>query len=117
MTVARILREKGREVLTIAPHHQLKDVVARLADGEPFTMPSALLDARRALRAARERRPQPTRDDKVVLEWNAMFASALVISGDETMERRGLALLDLLARTHFVDGVWVGLYSCLFLLK
>lgn len=32
MTVARILREKGREVLTIAPHHQLKDVVARLAD-------------------------------------------------------------------------------------
>lgn len=31
-TVARILAEKGREVLTTQPHHPLKDVIALLAD-------------------------------------------------------------------------------------
>ena len=32
MTVARILKEKGREVATVQPHHSLRDVVARLAE-------------------------------------------------------------------------------------
>jgi len=32
MTVASILKEKGRDVATVQPHHSLKDVVARLAD-------------------------------------------------------------------------------------
>ena len=31
-TVARILAEKGREVLTTQPHHPLKDVIALLAE-------------------------------------------------------------------------------------
>ena len=32
MTVASILKEKGREVTTVHPHHSLKDVVARLGE-------------------------------------------------------------------------------------
>ena len=32
MTVARILKEKGRDVQTMQPHHTLKDVIARLAE-------------------------------------------------------------------------------------
>jgi len=32
MTVARILKEKGREVETAAPHHTLREVIARLAE-------------------------------------------------------------------------------------
>jgi CBS domain-containing protein len=32
MTVASILKEKGRDVATVQPHHSLKDVVARLAE-------------------------------------------------------------------------------------
>ena len=32
MTVARILRDKGREVASAQPHHSLRDVVARLAE-------------------------------------------------------------------------------------
>jgi CBS domain-containing protein len=32
MTVALILRDKGREVASVQPHHTLKDVVARLAE-------------------------------------------------------------------------------------
>jgi CBS domain-containing protein len=32
MTVARILRDKGKEVASVNPHHSLKDVVARLAE-------------------------------------------------------------------------------------
>ena len=39
-------------------------------------------DAAAALRAARSRRPAPGRDDKVVLEWNAMLATALVETND-----------------------------------
>jgi CBS domain-containing protein len=32
MTVARILRDKGREVASAQPHHSLRDVVAQLAE-------------------------------------------------------------------------------------
>ena len=59
MTVARILREKGREVLTIAPHHQLKDVVGRLADrkigalvvSDTTRMPLGIISERDVIRA------------------------------------------------------------------
>jgi CBS domain-containing protein len=32
MSVASILKEKGREVATVQPHHSLRDVVSRLAE-------------------------------------------------------------------------------------
>ena len=61
--------------------------IPRLADGEPFTTPDALAAARASLRAARARRAQPTRDEKVILEWNAMFASALLEVRESTVHR------------------------------
>jgi hypothetical protein len=80
--------------------------IPRLADHEPFTTPNGLLGARDALRRARELRVQPSRDEKVILEWNAMFASALLQSGVADYVDRGTDLLTFLHRTHFADGVW-----------
>ncbi len=80
--------------------------IPRLAMDEPFTTPTTLVAAREALRRARALRVQPSRDEKVILEWNAMFASALVQSGEERYIDRGTDLLVSLRRTHFADGVW-----------
>ncbi len=80
--------------------------IPRLAPGEPFLCPEELLPAREALRVARARRNQPGRDEKVILEWNAMFASALFETRDPTYVARGTGLLASLRRTHCHDGVW-----------
>jgi uncharacterized protein YyaL (SSP411 family) len=80
--------------------------IPRLADGEPFTTPDALAPAREALRRSRATRVQPSRDEKVILEWNAMFASALFETRDPTYVARGTGLLASLRRTHCHDGVW-----------
>ena len=106
--VATVLREHDDALTRNALHRWRIDAsggfegrsIPRLADDAPFTTPEEMSLARVAMRAARELRVQPTRDDKVVLEWNAMFASALVHSGIEAYERRGLELLDGLERTH-----------------
>jgi hypothetical protein len=79
--------------------------IPRLRDAEPFSTPADLAPARDALRRARAERVQPGRDEKVILEWNAMFASALFESRDASHVARGIALLQSLRRTHF-DGVW-----------
>ena len=78
--------------------------VPRLAPDESFTVPDWLAPALRALRSIRSARPQPGRDDKVVLEWNAMLASALLATYDDAYADEGLALLSSLRLTHF-DGV------------
>ncbi len=80
--------------------------VPRLAPREPLATPPELVGAAAALLAARRRRAQPGRDDKVVLEWNAMFASALLSSRDAAYETRGLELLDSLAETHRAPQGW-----------
>jgi hypothetical protein len=80
--------------------------IPRLAEKEPFTTPDDLLGARESLRRARATRTQPSRDEKVILEWNAMFASALLQSGVARYVDRGTDLLSSLRRTHFADGVW-----------
>lgn len=80
--------------------------IPRLAEGEPFTTPPDLQDALHALREARGQRPQPARDQKVILEWNAMFASALLMSGAPVMIAEALVLLKSLGQSHFADGVW-----------
>ena len=80
--------------------------IPRLAEGEPFVTPDALTGAREALRRSRAERIQPGRDEKVILEWNAMFASALFEVRDEHCVARGVELLTSLSRTHFGDGVW-----------
>ena len=80
--------------------------IPRLAEAEPFSTPRALASAREALRRVRAERTQPGRDEKVILEWNAMFASALFESREPLHVARGLSLLRSLHHTHFTDGVW-----------
>jgi len=80
--------------------------IPRLGDAEPFSTPASLVPARDALRRSRSRRVQPSRDEKVILEWNAMFASALFESRLEALVQRGTALLESLQRTHFDGVVW-----------
>ncbi len=80
--------------------------IPRLEDGQPFATPPALSSSLEALREARARRAQPARDEKIILEWNAMFASALLRSGDRQLEGIGRDLLTTLARTHWRNGVW-----------
>jgi uncharacterized protein YyaL (SSP411 family) len=80
--------------------------IPRLADGEPFLTPPALESVQRALLTRRANRVQPGRDEKIILEWNAMTASALVRSGDVAFEEKGLLLLRSLPETHFSAGAW-----------
>jgi len=63
---------------------------------------------RAALLAARDRRPQPARDDKVVAAWNGLAVAALAETG-VLLERPDLvdaatACADLVLRVHLVDG-------------
>ena len=80
--------------------------VPRLAPGASFETPPELAPARRALQRARAQRPQPGRDEKILLEWNAMAASALLSSDDSVFIERGLALLDSLVTHHYREGRW-----------
>ncbi|AHH21326.1 hypothetical protein NONO_c65560 [Nocardia nova SH22a] len=65
-------------------------------------------EIRRRLRAARDRRPQPERDDKVVTAWNGMAVTALVEAGTahdrpdwvDAAARCARFLLD----RHVIDG-------------
>jgi len=75
----------------------------RLSIDSPFECPRELLAARDALRAQRALRVAPGRDEKVILEWNAMYASALLQSGVPRLEQRAYELLAGLGATHF-DG-------------
>ncbi|MEO9181097.1 MAG: thioredoxin domain-containing protein, partial [Acidimicrobiales bacterium] len=80
--------------------------IPRLANGAMFMTPLSLEEARNALRRTRAARPQPLRDEKVILEWNAMFASALLRSGHPEFKEDGVALLRSLTRTHFANDSW-----------
>jgi uncharacterized protein len=63
---------------------------------------------RARLLAARARRPQPERDDKVVTAWNGLAIAALaehgVLTGAEGSLSAARRAAELLAGTHWVDG-------------
>ncbi|MGC1418753.1 MAG: thioredoxin domain-containing protein [Acidimicrobiales bacterium] len=80
--------------------------IPRLAPGEPFLCPEELRPAREALLAARARRNQPGRDDKVILEWNAMFASACLMSAESVRVELAFSLLRSLRRSHYSESTW-----------
>jgi uncharacterized protein YyaL (SSP411 family) len=80
--------------------------IPMLGDDEPFRTPDDLRAPLRALQSLRAQRPQPSRDGKVILEWNAMLASALVMTNEPSMTSEGFALLESLASTHFGEGTW-----------
>jgi len=77
-----------------------------LGDDEPFVAPAELAEAQEALRRARSTRVQPGRDEKVVLEWNAMFLVAMFESADVELITEGCRRLSGLHTTHFADGSW-----------
>jgi uncharacterized protein YyaL (SSP411 family) len=80
--------------------------IPRLSSGEPFSVPQELAASLKALRRARSSRVQPGRDEKVILEWNAMFASACLRSDDEVLIAEGTSLLDSLRSSHFSNQTW-----------
>jgi uncharacterized protein YyaL (SSP411 family) len=80
--------------------------IPRLGDDQLFRTPEKLWPALDSLRGARERRAQPGRDEKVILEWNAMFASACFLSGDVEFIAEGLSLLRSLRQTHHAHDTW-----------
>ena len=113
--VALVLHDEGLDHLVdavarrlcIAPPGDLEGrSVPRLDPGADLLAPPELADALAALLRARERRPQPSRDTKVILEWNAMFTSALFASRDEELVVEALELLTSLVASHVHDGQW-----------
>jgi hypothetical protein len=113
--VATVLEAAGLSALSdaVCRRYRIEDEgsfegrsIPRLAGGEPFLPPPQLRPALVALRASRATRVQPTRDEKVILEWNAMFAVACFESNDGHFVAVGATLLQSLASTHFADGFW-----------
>ncbi len=80
--------------------------IPRLANGQSFTVPPTLRRAYDALVASRRERVPPGRDEKIILEWNAMAASAMLRSGAADLEALGLELLGKLASSHEREGTW-----------
>jgi uncharacterized protein len=70
--------------------------------------PAWWAQVRARLTAARNRRPQPDRDDKVVTAWNGLAVAALaeagVLLGEPAFLQAARACADLLLARHVVDG-------------
>ncbi|SDY74049.1 hypothetical protein SAMN05421684_1303 [Asanoa ishikariensis] len=90
--------EKGASVLRLA--RDIDDANPPVAD--------RWAEVRRRLLAARDQRPQPARDDKVVASWNGMAIVGLVehyfaTGGAESLDA-AVRAATLLAERHVVDG-------------
>ena len=83
--------------------------VARETGMEEKAVESVVRQAAEKLRTARNRRPRPFRDEKILVEWNALMISALVkasrILGDEAYLDRARKAVDfILTRMVSQDG-------------
>ena len=71
-------------------------------------VPARWARVREALLAARDERPQPGRDDKVVTAWNGLAIGALAYAGTVLGEPRwvdaAVAAAELVTTLHLVDG-------------
>ncbi len=76
--------------------------------GAPLTRPPEVEEARRLLEAARARRVQPARDEKVLTEWNAMAAATLAevasVIGHAEYGRRAEEIGTFLWESMYVEG-------------
>jgi uncharacterized protein YyaL (SSP411 family) len=86
--------EHGRSVL----------VLARDIDEADPALVERWQDIRRRLLAARDERPQPARDDKVVASWNGLAITALAEHGTAESRAAAVRLAEVLADRHLVDG-------------
>ena len=80
---------EGRNILFTA--RSIADI-ARETGAEPGTVAAALLDARVAVFQARQARPRPERDDKVLTAWNGLMIAAAaraarVLDGGDALEQ------------------------------
>jgi uncharacterized protein len=70
--------------------------------------PARWQDVRARLLAARDERPQPARDDKVITAWNGMAIAALAEAGmlldDDRWLTAARAAAELVVSLHLVDG-------------
>jgi uncharacterized protein len=79
-------------------------VLARDIDAATPELVKRWEDVRARLLAARVRRPQPARDDKVVASWNGLAITALAAHGSASSRAAAVALAEVLADRHLVDG-------------
>ena len=96
--------EAGTTVPTIAASHA--DLAASHGLDEA-TVRERLLAARADLFDARERRPRPARDEKVLAGWNGLAVSAFALGGrvlDPALADRAVAALAFVRERHWVDG-------------
>ena len=80
--------------------------------GATLARPPEIEAGRMALAAARRRRPQPARDEKVLTEWHAMFTAALAEAawacGEESWALRALGAAEhLFSHNRRPDGRWL----------
>jgi uncharacterized protein YyaL (SSP411 family) len=79
-------------------------VLARDIDAATPELVKRWEDVRSRLLAARALRPQPARDDKVVASWNGLAITALAAHGAPASREAAVALAEVLAERHLVDG-------------
>lgn len=95
-------------VLAVTPEGTFEHGSSTLQLPADVDDPARLADVRRRLSAARARRPQPARDDKVVTAWNGLAIAALAdhgaLTGDAAAVGAARAAAELLHRTHWVGG-------------
>src|SRR5690349_3826486 len=91
--------------ITAAGNFEGSNVLSVVAEGAP---PARLEEARRTLLAARDRRPQPARDDKALAAWNGMalaaYADAGRLLGEPAYVERGRELARFLLGPLSDDG-------------
>ena len=96
------------DLLVVSPAGTFEDGASTLQlPGDPDD-PARWARVRAALLAAREARPQPARDDKVVAAWNGLAVAALAETG-LLLDRPDLvvasaAAADLVVSVHLADG-------------
>ncbi|ROT31532.1 thioredoxin domain-containing protein [Micromonospora sp. HM5-17] len=90
--------ERGTSVLRLA-----RDI-----DGADPELRERWRRVRARLRAVRDRRPQPARDDKIVAAWNGLAVTALVeyatLTADPVTTAAAVGIAEVLADRHIVDG-------------
>ncbi len=110
---ARALADAVSAFFGVTPEGNFEGAtILRRPVGAPLTGSAEVEEARRLLRRARAERVRPALDDKVLTEWNAMWASALAeaaaATGDAAWAEAAVAVGEfLVARSVDHEGRWL----------